>query len=118
MCQPKDQGGLGIQNIEIWNKYLLSKWQFKLINEDSLWQKIIRKKYLAVQTIGKVQKKPGDSQFRARLMNAKSDFLRYRSFQIQNGRQIRFQEDKWLENIAFNISTHLCIILLGKRVIQ
>jgi hypothetical protein len=29
-----DQGGLGIQNIKIQNKCLLSKWLFKLINED------------------------------------------------------------------------------------
>jgi hypothetical protein len=36
ICQPKDQGGLGIINIEIQNKCLLSKWLFKLINEDGL----------------------------------------------------------------------------------
>jgi hypothetical protein len=36
VCQPKDQGGLGIQNLEIQNQCLLSKWLFKLINEDGL----------------------------------------------------------------------------------
>jgi hypothetical protein len=34
VCQPKDQGGLGIQNLEIQNQCLLSKWLFKLINEE------------------------------------------------------------------------------------
>jgi hypothetical protein len=34
VCQPKDQGGLGIQNLEIQNQCLLSKWFFKLINEE------------------------------------------------------------------------------------
>ena len=38
MCQPKDQGGLGIHNLEIQNKCLLSKWLFKLLNEEGLWQ--------------------------------------------------------------------------------
>jgi hypothetical protein len=63
MCQPKDQGGLGIQNLEIQNVCLLSKWLFKLINEDGPWQTILWNKYLSNQTIGKVERKPGDSHF-------------------------------------------------------
>jgi hypothetical protein len=99
--QPREQGGLGVLNIEVQNKCLLSKWLFKLINKDGLWQKILRKNYLSNQTIGKAQKKPGDSQFWTGLMNAKPDFLQYGSFQIKNGRQIRFWEDKWLGNYSF-----------------
>jgi hypothetical protein len=71
VCQPKDQGGLGIQNLEMQNQCLLSKWLFKLINEEGLWQTILRYKYLTSQTIGKVQRKPRDSHFWARLMKAK-----------------------------------------------
>jgi hypothetical protein len=56
------------------------------MNEDGLWQEILRKKYLTNQTIGKVEKKPGDSHFWTGLMNAKPDLLRYRSFQIKSGR--------------------------------
>jgi hypothetical protein len=41
MCQPNNQGGLRIQNLEIQNECLLSKWLFKLINEDGLWQRIL-----------------------------------------------------------------------------
>jgi hypothetical protein len=36
VCQHKDQGGLGILNLEIQNQCLLSKWFFKLLNEDGL----------------------------------------------------------------------------------
>jgi hypothetical protein len=43
ICQPKDVGGLGIKNIDLQNKCLLSKWLFKLINEDGIWQQILRK---------------------------------------------------------------------------
>jgi hypothetical protein len=49
MCQPKDQGGLGIQNLEIQNQCHLSKWLFKLINEERLWQTILQNKYLTRQ---------------------------------------------------------------------
>ena len=38
ICQPKDIGGLGVQNIDIQNRCLLSKWLFKLIHEDGMWQ--------------------------------------------------------------------------------
>jgi hypothetical protein len=55
--------GLGIQNLENQNQSLLSKWLFKLINEEGLWQTILRNKYLSSQTIGKVDRKPGDSHF-------------------------------------------------------
>jgi hypothetical protein len=41
-----DQGCLGIQNIDIQNKCLLSKWLFKLSNEEGVWQELLRKKYL------------------------------------------------------------------------
>jgi hypothetical protein len=49
--QPKEQGGLGIINIDVQNKCLLSKWLFKLINEEGLWQNILKRKYLKTQTI-------------------------------------------------------------------
>jgi hypothetical protein len=56
ICQPKDQGGLGIQNIEFQNQYLLGTWLFKLFPEDGLWQIIIRNKYLTNQIISKAKK--------------------------------------------------------------
>jgi hypothetical protein len=38
ICRPKDQGGLGIEVLKINNKRLLSKWLFKLQNEQGVWQ--------------------------------------------------------------------------------
>jgi hypothetical protein len=43
LCQPKDQGSLGIQNLDIQNKCLLSKWSFKLLNEDGMWKRTLKK---------------------------------------------------------------------------
>ena len=34
ICQPKEQGGLGVVNLDTQNKCLLSKWWFKLSNEE------------------------------------------------------------------------------------
>jgi hypothetical protein len=91
MCQLKDQGGLGIQNLEIQNECLLRKWLFKLINEVGLWQTILWNKYLANQTIGKVDRLlGGDSHFWSGLMKVKQKFLMFGSFQLNNGTQVRF----------------------------
>jgi hypothetical protein len=38
------QDGLGIQNLDIQNKCLLSKWLFKLCNEEDIWQELLRNK--------------------------------------------------------------------------
>jgi hypothetical protein len=83
VCQPKDQGGIGIQNLDTQNQCLLSKWFFKLINEDGLWQSILCNKYLTQHTIGKVQRKSGDSHFWTGLMKVKESFLMYGSFHLK-----------------------------------
>ena len=62
-------------NLEVQNKCLLNKWLFKLINEDGIWQQILRNKYLGSLTLTQVEKKPGDSQFWLELMSVKQDFL-------------------------------------------
>jgi hypothetical protein len=61
LCGPKDFGGLGIQNLDIQNKCLLSKWLYKILNEEDIWQNLLRKKYLAKKTLTQAQKQPGDS---------------------------------------------------------
>ena len=63
MCRPKDQGGLGIEVLEIKNKCLLSKWLFKILNEEGVWQELIQNKYLKNKTLAQVEAKPTDSPF-------------------------------------------------------
>ena len=46
ICQPKEIGGLGVANLDIKNICLLSKWLFKLLNGDGVWQQLLRNKYL------------------------------------------------------------------------
>jgi hypothetical protein len=42
LCRPKAQGGLGITDLYIKSKCLLSKWIFKLLNEEGIWQTLLR----------------------------------------------------------------------------
>lgn len=46
LCQLKECGGLGIQDLELQNKCLLSKWLYTLLNEDVIWQNLLKRKYL------------------------------------------------------------------------
>jgi hypothetical protein len=48
VCQPKDQGGLGIMNTKMMNIALMVKWIWRLYTEnpeDSLLLRTIREKY-------------------------------------------------------------------------
>ena len=80
ICQPKDQGGLGVQNLDIHNQCLMSKWLFKLINEDGMWQQLLCRKYLYNRTIGEATHRPGDSHFWYGLTKVKDQFLRWGRF--------------------------------------
>jgi hypothetical protein len=71
---PKDQGGLGILDLEIMNIALLSKWLWNFFNEDGIWQKILWKIYLQKQTLYHAVVKHGDSHFWQGLMEIKHLF--------------------------------------------
>jgi hypothetical protein len=98
LCMPKDFGGLGIQNLDIQNKCLLSKWLFKLFNEEGGWQELLKRKYLANKSLTQVKRRPGDSHFWAGLMKVKDQFIAGGSFQIRSGSEARFWEDVWLDD--------------------
>ena len=74
---------------------------FKLINEQGVWQDLLKRKYLNNQTINQVQKKHGDFHFWSGLMKVKNTFLNLGSWTVNNGEQVRFWEDKWLGNYSF-----------------
>lgn len=97
ICRPKDQGGLGIENLEIKNKCLLSKWLFRLSTEtDGMWAQILRNKYLQTKTLAQVTVRPNDSPFWKGLMRTKDTFFRRAKFVVGNGTTTRFWEDTWL----------------------
>jgi hypothetical protein len=100
ICRPTDQGGLGILDLEIQNKCLLSKWLFSLINGDGDCQQLLRNKYMGNKSLTQVQRKSGDSQFWSGLMDIKDQFISMGHFRVQNGTLIRFWEDKWIGDSA------------------
>ena len=81
-CASKNFGGLGILNLEQQNRCLLSKWWFRLVNEDGVWQNLLRRKYLSNKSLTQGQHRPRDSYFWAGLMKVKEDFLACGTFKV------------------------------------
>jgi hypothetical protein len=89
-------GGVGIIDLDVKNKCILSKWLFKLLNEKGLWLDILKKKYLKDKTPTQAQKKKGDSHFWSGFMDVKNILLERGRFIVQDGTQTRFKEDLWI----------------------
>jgi hypothetical protein len=51
VCSPKDQGGLGIHDLEVKNIALLGKWLFKLLIEEGTCQTILKRKYIGPKAL-------------------------------------------------------------------
>jgi hypothetical protein len=96
VCRPKDQGGLGVHDLEVKNRALLGKWLARLLTEDGVWQNLLRRKYVGSKAISQVSWKPRDSHFWAGIMATKKYFFPHGSFSIRDGSEIRFWEDIWL----------------------
>jgi hypothetical protein len=93
--QAKVYGGLGILNLETQNTCLLNKWIFKLLNEDGMWQRVLKRKYVKNKCLSQIERRLGDSHFWSGLMEVKNAFLRYGRFKVNSGHQPRFWEDVW-----------------------
>jgi hypothetical protein len=111
VCRPKDQGGLGVEDLELKNKSLLSKWLFKLMNEEGVWQELLFNKYIKDKTLSQVIAKPTDSPFWKGLMSVKDNFFERGSMVVGNGRTRDSGRILGLEINLFVISTHLYIAL-------
>ena len=97
ICRLKDQGGLGIENLDVKNRCLLSKWLYKLsVETDATWAQILRSKYLQSKTLSQVTVRPTDSHFWKELMRVKAPFFNRTKFIVGNGTTTRFWEDTWL----------------------
>ena len=89
--RPKDQNGLGIENLEVKNRCLLSKWLYRLsVETEGMWVQILRNKYLRTKTLAQATARPTDSPFWKGLMRIKITFFQRVKFIVGNGTKTRF----------------------------
>uniref|UniRef100_A0A452XXD7 Reverse transcriptase zinc-binding domain-containing protein n=1 Tax=Aegilops tauschii subsp. strangulata TaxID=200361 RepID=A0A452XXD7_AEGTS len=80
------------------NKFLMSKWMYRLsVENGGMWAQILRSKFLQSKTLAQVTARPNDSPFWKGLMRTKDLFFRRVKFFVGNGMTTRFWEDTWLE---------------------
>jgi hypothetical protein len=96
ICKSKKKGGLGIKDIRKMNVSLLVKWWWKLDNEEDVWQKNIKHKYLKSESILDVSHKQSDSAIWADLLKVKNIYLQGRKKLVRNGKTTFFWKDNWL----------------------
>jgi len=51
LAKPKNVGGWGIKNLDLFNKALAEKWLWRGLSTEGIWKKVIREKYLYVVSI-------------------------------------------------------------------
>src|SRR3954470_11824764 len=79
------------------NIALLSKWWWKMYNEEGIWQTLLYKKYVKSTGLSAVKHRQGDSHFWQGLLKIKNTFLNCCSFQVKGGRDVIFWEDSWID---------------------
>jgi hypothetical protein len=90
VCSPKNQGGLGVLNLEFMNDSLLYKWLWNIENSKGLWQKIIASKYIKGKPLIIVKQKQGDSHFWKKILSLRDNFYKYCKTLVGNGLNTSF----------------------------
>jgi len=121
VCTPKNQGGLGIRDSRSMNKALLAKRGWQLCsNNDALWVRIIKAKYLNRDSFLQVEPKSDASFTWKSFLDARDVVEHGIAFLVRNGRIIRFWLDTWLgdEPLISKASTNITEQEANSTVIQ
>ncbi|GLJ37007.1 hypothetical protein SUGI_0749780 [Cryptomeria japonica] len=94
----KAMGGLGTHKVSRFNKALITKTAWKLLNKDADWSRIIRAKYPGNGDFSSVLKEglPRGSKFWNNTLSCKDPLSHGMRWLIENGSNILFWEDCWL----------------------
>nr|GEX02552.1 RNA-directed DNA polymerase, eukaryota, reverse transcriptase zinc-binding domain protein [Tanacetum cinerariifolium] len=96
VCKPKDEGGLGIKDLSLWNEVLMSKhlWNVVFIKE-SLWVKQINLVRLKGRSIWEVDCKKNASHGWKQILNLRDKMRKHIVYKVGEGSKIFLWHDKW-----------------------
>lgn len=53
LCMPKSGGGLGVRDLDVFNKVLITKWLWRLLSDqEALWVRVVKSIYGSVRLVG------------------------------------------------------------------
>ncbi|XP_056688407.1 uncharacterized protein [Spinacia oleracea] len=103
VCQPKDQGGLGLRRTYPLNRAFIAKLGWKILtDENNLWAKIMRKKYLQNTNFFSAKRKIKDSPIWISILNQREILRKGIRWKIGNGNHINFWKDNWVGQYALS----------------
>ncbi|GKV08436.1 hypothetical protein SLEP1_g20063 [Rubroshorea leprosula] len=118
VCRKKSEGGLGVRNLESFNKALLGKWKWRILREKkSLWRRVIFEKYGSARARGWdgcVQNEKGSTWWRGvwkldRVDSSNNGWLKDGCVRkIGDGKETLFWEDVWIEGVSLKESHVFC----------
>ncbi|GJW71500.1 RNA-directed DNA polymerase, eukaryota, reverse transcriptase zinc-binding domain protein [Tanacetum coccineum] len=96
VCMPKEEGGLGIKSLKKWNKVLLIKQLWKIINkQESLWVKWVNVVKLKGKSIWDIDRNYNDSCGWLKLLELRDRIKDHVLYCISNGKNTSVWFEKW-----------------------
>ncbi|GKA75895.1 RNA-directed DNA polymerase, eukaryota, reverse transcriptase zinc-binding domain protein [Tanacetum coccineum] len=96
VCKPKNQGGLGLKDLTVWNNTLLVKHLWNIANKkDTLWVKWVSTVKLKGVSIWVVQKEECDSWGWKNLLTIRDLIINHVLYRIGNGEDTFMWYDNW-----------------------
>jgi hypothetical protein len=103
ICRPKECMGLGIINTQILNECLMTKWVWKIYQQNgSQWVRLLEAKYMKEGDLFKSKDTVG-SQFWKSLHKMKHLFKWGAMHKVGNGKLTQFLNDVWLTSSPLRI---------------
>ncbi|KAK1320825.1 hypothetical protein QJS10_CPA03g01353 [Acorus calamus] len=99
VCSSKQEGGLGVLNLEDMNKALLSKWIWRcLSNQSIIWRSVVEARYRCPYVqIGRFPcGAPRPSQIWTGILKATAQINEALRWTVGKGCQVRFWKDDWV----------------------
>ncbi|XP_026399311.1 uncharacterized protein LOC113295170 [Papaver somniferum] len=107
ICKPKDIGGLGFMNMELFNSAMITKIGWRLEQDkDSLWYQLMDAKYLLGRNVLNMdtKAKDGESWIWKGILEGIQNIQQHCVWRIDNGNKINIWEDLWLPNSTDKLS--------------
>ncbi|XP_068479070.1 uncharacterized protein [Phaseolus vulgaris] len=104
VCKVREEGGLGIKDVRLFNRALLAKWKWRLMSEEKgLWKEVLESKYYSRDNRNKdyghchswwwrdLSKACGEEE-------GEGWFHNQVAWKVGSGEQISFWDDVWMDN--------------------
>ncbi|GKV52575.1 hypothetical protein SLEP1_g59152 [Rubroshorea leprosula] len=100
VCMSKEEGGLGLRSAWSNNRALVSKLGWKMItNDESLWCKALRAKYLKNKSLFNVQPPPSSSATWRSILSCRDVLKMGLRWRVGTGDNINFWNDIWVGDL-------------------